>query len=62
LKLAEKLKDELQKLNRLDWHEQSCENVSRLALLEKQGSLDRLADGHRYARRLDALEHAGRRL
>lgn len=35
LKLAEKLKDELQRLNRLDWHQQSCENVARSALLEK---------------------------
>ena len=35
LKLAEKLKDKLQRLNRLDWHEQSCENVVRSALLEK---------------------------
>ena len=35
LKLAEKLKDKLIKLNRLDWHEQSCENVVRSAFLEK---------------------------
>lgn len=35
LPLAEKLKAELIKLNRLKWHQQSCENVARSALLEK---------------------------
>jgi ribonuclease D len=33
--LAEILKSELIKCNRLDWHQQSCENVMRSALLEK---------------------------
>lgn len=35
LPLAEKLKGELIKLGRLDWHRQSCEHVMRSALLEK---------------------------
>jgi ribonuclease D len=33
--LAEKLKDELIRLDRLHWHKQSCENVMRSAMQEK---------------------------
>jgi len=43
LPLAEKLKAELIKLNRLEWHQQSCENVARSALLEKnEQDLDKI--------------------